>query len=183
MAERDEDGFLGRWSRRKIEARREAESEQDPSADADAVSDEADEAAPDEPRERHPAEDIDIESLGRGADFRIFMEKGVPAAVRSKALRKLWRSDPVFANLDGLDDYFDLAKPERHGLGPIRATSWNLGRGFLTEQELAPDEASPEDAVEDAEPFEVAEDEAAPQEETAAAEEPEGPSGDDPEKT
>src|SRR5690606_7711536 len=99
----------------------------------------------------HPAEDIDIDSLGRGSDFKIFMEKGVSPDTRRKALQKLWRSDPVFANLDGLDDYFDLAKPERHGLGPMRGSAWKLGRGFLTEEEASPPPERPEPEAEEIE--------------------------------
>ena len=33
------------------------------------------------------------------------MRNGVPAELRRLALRRLWRSNPVFANLDGLNDY------------------------------------------------------------------------------
>jgi hypothetical protein len=33
------------------------------------------------------------------------MREGVPEALRNRALRKLWLSDPVLANLDGLNDY------------------------------------------------------------------------------
>ncbi len=35
------------------------------------------------------------------------MQKGVPEELKTLALRKLWRSDPIFARIDGLDDYDD----------------------------------------------------------------------------
>ena len=46
-----------------------------------------------------------IETLGKDSDYTPFMRPDVPDALRNAALRKLWQSDPVFANLDGLVDY------------------------------------------------------------------------------
>ncbi|HKW54734.1 MAG TPA: DUF3306 domain-containing protein [Stellaceae bacterium] len=46
-----------------------------------------------------------IETLGKDSDYTPFMRSDVPDALRNAALRKLWQSDPVFANLDGLVDY------------------------------------------------------------------------------
>jgi hypothetical protein len=47
----------------------------------------------------------DIETLGKDSDCTGFMREGVPVALQNLALRKLWLSDPVLANLDGLNDY------------------------------------------------------------------------------
>ncbi len=47
----------------------------------------------------------DIETLTYDSDFTAFMRDGVPAAIRNAALKKLWGSDPVLANVDGLNDY------------------------------------------------------------------------------
>ena len=33
------------------------------------------------------------------------MKEGVPTELRNRALRKLWRVNPVFGHLDGLNDY------------------------------------------------------------------------------
>jgi hypothetical protein len=46
-----------------------------------------------------------IEDLEADSDYTGFLGQGVPAALTKAALRKLWLSDPVFANLDGLNDY------------------------------------------------------------------------------
>jgi len=46
-----------------------------------------------------------IESLGRDSDFTPFLSGKVPEFIRRKALSVLWRSDPLLANLDGLNDY------------------------------------------------------------------------------
>ena len=46
-----------------------------------------------------------IETLGKESDYTPFMRPDIPDVLRNAALRKLWQSDPVFANLDGLVDY------------------------------------------------------------------------------
>ncbi len=46
-----------------------------------------------------------VESLDKDSDFTPFLAEGVPEDLARAALGKLWRSDPAFASLDGLDDY------------------------------------------------------------------------------
>ena len=116
-AERGE-GALARWSRLKRAQRErdEAVAADDPRA-AEAPAIERAPAAP-EPGAPKPGveaseapgavrvEDLpDIESLTFESDFTVFLAKGVPKALRSRALKKLWRSNPVLANLDGLNDH------------------------------------------------------------------------------
>ena len=129
MAEND-DGFLTRWARRKEEARRGAELPEP----APPASDGGDaDKAPAEPAvdEAELIESLpDIDSMTRESDFSVFMQKGVPRALRNRALRKLWRLDPVFANLDGLNDYDEdytaIGKP----LGQAVRTLYQVGRGM-----------------------------------------------------
>lgn len=47
----------------------------------------------------------DIDSLSYGSDFSAFLQKNVPEHLHRLALRKLWTSNPVLANVDGLNDY------------------------------------------------------------------------------
>lgn len=47
-----------------------------------------------------------IASLTADSDFTVFMAPDVPAAVRAAALRKLWRTNPIFGRSDGLDSDF-----------------------------------------------------------------------------
>lgn len=47
-----------------------------------------------------------IESLSKDSDFTPFLADNVPAFLRRKALKVLWRSDPVIATADDLDDCF-----------------------------------------------------------------------------
>jgi len=47
----------------------------------------------------------DIDSLTYDSDFTAFMQEGVPLALRNRALAMLWKSNPLLANVDGLNDY------------------------------------------------------------------------------
>ena len=91
--EAGQQGFLARWSRRKLEARESAPEEVAPAAPREA----ADEAAPPLPA----VEDLTIDS-----DFRGFFHPKVDEDLRRSALRKLF-SDPHFNVMDGLDTYID----------------------------------------------------------------------------
>lgn len=94
----DEQHPLSRWSQRKLAAR-----------DGDAVEEAVDERKP--PEAPPPAAETpvlpSIESLDAQSDYTAFLSKDVPEALTRAALRKLWTSDPVFANLDGLNHYDD----------------------------------------------------------------------------
>ena len=46
-----------------------------------------------------------VEELNAESDYTVFLTDKVPEAIRRAALRKLWTSDPVLANLDGLNNY------------------------------------------------------------------------------
>ncbi|MEO1207614.1 MAG: DUF3306 domain-containing protein [Pseudomonadota bacterium] len=97
-------------------------------------------------------ESIDFEALDFESDYERFMDHGVNDETRNKALRKLWVSNPVLANIDGLDDYCedytDAAVCLPKG---VMKTAYQFGRGFLNDQEVAEWEAlgKPVDPVED----------------------------------
>ncbi len=95
MAIKDE-GRLTRWSRLKQESREEAPS---PPAEAEP------EAAPPISPPISPEDLPSIDSLNADSDFTVFLREGVPEDLARAALRKLWLSDPVFGELDGLNDY------------------------------------------------------------------------------
>ena len=144
---RDEEGRLARWSRRKAEARR---REPDPPPQPAPES-------PDEIAETPPTDLPDPATLGPGADFKPYLRPGVPARLRTAALRRLWRSNPVLANLDGLVDYGeDFTDAAR--VGDRLQTAYQVGRGFARKLEgepapapaPAPDEADPAGEADDA---------------------------------
>ncbi len=102
----DPAAFLARWSRLKRRARSEARSGSARPQQAEPVPRPIPARdAPPQPAPKPAAELPPIESLGKDSDYTAFMRPDVPDALRNQALRKLWQSDPVFANLDGLVEY------------------------------------------------------------------------------
>jgi len=97
-----DEGFLRRWARRKTEVQAGAVPVPEEPAHAavpvvpDAV---ADAAVP------LPTMD-DVARLTGDSDFSAFVTRGVDAAVRRTALKKLF-ADPHFNAMDGLDVYID----------------------------------------------------------------------------
>ena len=83
-----------------------------------------------------------VESLGYESDFSPYLRPGVPEALRQQALRKLWRTNPVLANLDGLNDYDE----DYSAVGMIEEavdTLFRIGRG-MADSGVASDTAPPE---------------------------------------
>ena len=74
-----------------------------------------------------------------GDDFSAFMKTTVPAALRNRALRTLWRSDPVLANVDMLVDYGEDFTGKNDPIGAIK-TIYRVGKGMLPDKEETPDE-------------------------------------------
>lgn len=107
-----DEGFLGRWSKRKQAVQEELPDAAEAAAGEAATEPEpeTDEQALEMLRERDPeladkVSGIDIDALTYEDDFTIFMNQKVPEFLRRKALSKLWLSNPVLANIDGLNDY------------------------------------------------------------------------------
>jgi hypothetical protein len=92
----------------------------------------------------------DLETLDDDSDFTGFLQDGVPEALRRQALRRLWRVNPVLANLDGLNDY-----DENYSLlGMVTEqiqSLYRVGKGYLDEDEPDGDETEAEDGDEIAE--------------------------------
>ena len=93
------------WARRKAAVAAEEQAVQD--AEREAVAAEERKALEERPDEEVLAElDLpDPDSMKQGDDFSAFMSEAVPQRLRKRALRQLWRSNPVLANLDNLVDY------------------------------------------------------------------------------
>lgn len=122
------------WSRRRAAVQAEAEAE---TAALRAAEAEAAEAACESAAAEKTDEEIlaelglpDPDAMGQGDDFAAFLNAVVPERIRRRALRRLWRSNPVLANLDGLvdhgEDYSDSAM-----VLPGMQSAYQVGRGML----------------------------------------------------
>ncbi|WP_106743929.1 DUF3306 domain-containing protein [Yoonia maritima] len=133
------------WSRRKAKVAAETEAETEVTVAEPEMTDAEVLAAFDLP---------DPDTLIAGDDIKGFMAKAVPDHLRRRALRRLWRLNPVLANVDGLvdygEDFTDSAKVVDH-----MQTAYQVGKGMLTHLEklAAPPEVMAED--EDEEPEEA----------------------------
>jgi hypothetical protein len=180
MVERDEDGFLDRWSRRKrgetsagapesetAEAGRTGPLPAD--ARAAAVAQPESQESPDAGDPEVVAKLPDIDSLTEDSDFTAFLQDGVPDVIRRKALRRLWRLNPIFANLDGLNDYDE----DFSALGMVAEnikTIYKVCKGYLDDDEDKDKvEDEDEDETEDETEDEIAADEVG-EDETGRAE-------------
>ncbi len=122
------------WSRRRAAVQAEEQAEQvavATLAEAEAQAErEAVEAEKTDAELLAELELPDPDTLRMGDDFSAFMKKSVPERLRRRALRRLWLSNPVLANLDGLldhaGDFTDAAT-----VMPNMATTYQVGKGML----------------------------------------------------
>ncbi len=149
MADQDE-GFLSRWSRLKrvkcepssvVQAEEPAGEEASPVATV-AAPDTGLPAEVDDSTADLPA----IDSLDKDSDYTAFLRAGVAPELRKRALGKLWRSDPVFANLDGLLEYGEDFSAQFKNPTAV-ATLYQVGKGMMQTvlSEPASADASPPD--------------------------------------
>jgi hypothetical protein len=124
--ERDRgEGFLGRWIKRKSDARERAAPDDQPSAETSAQGAAKTEDA-DRPEE--PAFDLSslpgLEDITAETNLADFMRKEVPAALRNAALKRAWALDPA------IRDYVNPAREYAYdwntpggvpGNGPLEA--------------------------------------------------------------
>jgi hypothetical protein len=130
MTDRDEssEGFLERWSRKKIDA--EQKSSDAPKADDTTPSGPAGRAAGDgaiAPATAAPKPEFDLaslpslESITAGTDIRAFLMPGVPAEIARAALRRAWTADATIRDFVGLaENAWDFNDPAAMpGFGPL----------------------------------------------------------------
>jgi hypothetical protein len=74
-----------------------------------------------------------VETLNADSDFTPFLKEGVPSLLKRAALRKLWKTDPILANLDGLNDYDDDFV--KMGVGKIVKTAYTISQKFIAKDQ------------------------------------------------
>ena len=145
----EDKGFLSRWSDRKLSA------EQDEPALPSAGVEQAEESL-DEFEGKSDDEILSIlelpdpETLTLGDTVEKFMSGRVPERIRARALRAFWKTNPVLANLDGLDEYWDDYTDAAMIIENME-TIYQVGKGYATQaldalESLAEDEIQAEEA-------------------------------------
>ena len=159
MAPPDDDGFLSRWSRRKVQAR---SGQPAPASAVTAPAAVPQDAVPvDVPAPRveetgqgdaqdgqgapaaPPPTLEDVQALGRESDYSRFVAREVDPTVKNAALKKLF-SDPHFNVMDGLDVYIDdYGKPDPLPPAMLREMVQSAALGLFGPEEAPPAEARP----------------------------------------
>lgn len=118
------------WSRRKARVAAEAAEARDAVAEAEAASARA---ALEEKGDEEILAELDLKDPDRlepGDDFSAFLRSEVPERLRRRALRRLWRSNAVLANLDSLVDYGEDYTDSARVVENLQ-TAYRVGKGML----------------------------------------------------
>ncbi|QBF32394.1 DUF3306 domain-containing protein [Thalassococcus sp. S3] len=128
------------WARRKAAVAAEAEAE----ARVVAAEKRAeDQAALEEKTDAELLAEFDLpdpDTLRPGDDIRGFMTQAVPDRLRRRALRQLWKLNPVLANLDELVDYGEDFTDGAMVVENLQ-TAYQVGKGMLSHLESLTTEA------------------------------------------
>jgi len=127
----EEKGFLSRWSDRKLKVDSE-EIEQ-------ALPDSLPEKIPEDEFEGKSDEEIlsilelpEPETLKLGDTVEKFMDGRVPERIRLRALRAFWKTNPVLANIDGLDEYCEDYTDAATVIENLQ-TIYQVGKGYAVQ--------------------------------------------------
>lgn len=114
------------WSRRKAGVQAEAEAE------IVALETEAIAATQEDKTDEELLAELNLpdpDSMQPGDDFSAFMKSAVPDRLRRRALRKLWLTNPVLANVDGLVDYGEDFTDSAMVIENLQ-TAYQVGKGM-----------------------------------------------------
>ena len=145
---REDKGFLSRWSDRKLR------SEPD---EADVALPTSDEAKPveDEFEGKSDEEILSIlelpepDTLKLGDTVEKFMDNRVPERIRARALRAFWKTNPLLANIDGLDEYCDDYTDAAMVVENLQ-TIYEVGKGYAKQARAALENLAEDDVQDEA---------------------------------
>lgn len=82
-----------------------------------------------------------LESLTETSDFTPFLADNIPGFIRNRALKILWRSDPLFGFQDGLDDYAENFRVIDKLIDAAAESSYRPGKGYDFPEDETEEEA------------------------------------------
>lgn len=145
------DGFLGRWSRRKLDAKEGKPLEPEPApppvgATAEVAAPMAPPRAEDaatEPAVAVPPPTLeDVQALTPASDFSRFAARNVAPDVKNAAMKKLF-ADPRYNVMDGMDVYIDdYSKPDPIAPAVLRQLASAKFLGLFDQEEREEAEAA-----------------------------------------
>lgn len=118
------------WSRRKAAVEAEARAEQQATEAALRAEEEAKLA---ERSDEELLAELDLplpEEITNGEMVQRYLKSALPQRLKNRALRQLWKTNPVLANLDGLVDYDDDFTDAATCV-PNLQTTYQVGKGLL----------------------------------------------------
>lgn len=136
------------WSRRRAAVAEEERAEV-------AAEEEARRAAEQEALSERPDAEVlealglkDPDELEQGDDFAAFLKAEVPERLKRRALRRLWLSNPVLANVDALVDYGEDFTDSATVVENMQ-TAYRVGKGMLAhiEKQLETASKDPEEGA------------------------------------
>lgn len=128
------------WARRKAAVAAEAHFDEREAQQAEVEAREADKTDAELLAEHDLPEP---ETLTAEDDFRPFLGEAIPQRLKTRALRCLWRVNPVLANLDGLLDYGEDFTDAATVVENLQ-TAYQVGRGMTRHVEALAAQAQAE---------------------------------------
>ena len=134
------EGFLGRWSKRKLDVKegkpQEAEPLPEPAATAPPrLAGDAQAAQPVPVEEAPPLTLEDVKALTQESDFTKFAARDVAPDVKNAAMKKLF-ADPRYNVMDGMDVYIDdYSKPDPMPYAMLRKLASTRFLGLFEREE------------------------------------------------
>ncbi|UWR91612.1 DUF3306 domain-containing protein [Phaeobacter inhibens] len=165
------------WSQRRAKVAAEQQAE---AVEIAAAARAAEEQALEEKSDAEILEELNLpdpDQMQQGDDFSVFLKETIPARLRTRALRRLWISNPVLANVDGLLDYGEDFSDSAMVIENLQ-TAYQVGKGMTAhveelarqaEEAATAEAATDETDIADVQEADVAAVEEDPGDETAVA--------------
>ena len=146
----EDKGFLSRWSDRKLKNETDVPSAVEADSNEETLGQDEFEGKSDD-EILSILELPDPEKLKLGDTVEKFMDGRVPERIRARALRAFWKTNPVLANIDGLDEYCDDYTDAATVIENLQ-TIYEVGKGYAEQaldalESLADDDTSTDDEL------------------------------------
>lgn len=146
----EDKGFLSRWSDRKLKNETDVPSAVEADSNEGTLGEDEFEGKSDD-EILSILELPDPEKLKLGDTVEKFMDGRVPERIRARALRAFWKTNPVLANIDGLDEYCDDYTDAATVIENLQ-TIYEVGKGYAEQaldalESLADDDTSTDDEL------------------------------------